>query len=237
MTARIGKGIASLVGLGQEAYQHNKEKKQAAANRETAQSSDRLSDSEVEDDEDDWLADDAQDGMSADQADGSKKSDEKGIEWFKKRHPAPPHLAPPTAKLPAPVIIPQKRPRMRTRGFVSAYAPALDACNVEQTAFLGFIDGFQQEITKQGYFNAVNIAVALSVMTYTLSFAPSATVHFTAHAVHLSIEAGRRLYISKKSNSYIDEMNAYYFKPRGLYAMIVSSICSTNERNAANKPR
>lgn len=41
--------------------------------------------------------------------------------------------------------------------------------------------------------------------------------------VHLSIETGRRLYISKKENSYIDEVNEKYFRPRGLYAMIVSS--------------
>ena len=41
-------------------------------------------------------------------------------------------------------------------------------------------------------------------------------------AVHLSIETGRRLYISKKENSYLDEVNEKYFRPRGLYAMIVS---------------
>jgi hypothetical protein len=111
---------------------------------------------------------------------------------------------------------------MRSRGFVRAYAPALDSCGVDQDAFLDFIEGFHKEINKHGYFNATNIAVALSAMSYTLSVAPSAVVHFSAMAVHISIEASRRLYISKKSNSYIDEIIACYFQPRGLYAMIVS---------------
>ena len=39
--------------------------------------------------------------------------------------------------------------------------------------------------------------------------------------VHLSIEAGRRGYLHKKHNNLLDEMNDHYFKPRGLYAMII----------------
>lgn len=136
--------------------------------------------------------------------------------------PPPRQQLPQTGRLPAPVIIPQKRPDMRSRGFVRAYAPAIDSCGVDQDAFLDFIEGFHKEINKHGYFNATNIAVALSAMSYTLSVAPSAVVHFSAMAVHISIEASRRLYISKKSNSYIDEIIACYFQPRGLYAMIVS---------------
>ena len=112
------------------------------------------------------------------------------------------------------------------------YAPALAACGVDQAAFLDFIDGFHKEITKHGYFNASNIAVALSAMSYTLSVAPSAVVHFSAMAVHISIETGRRLYISKKTNSYIDEINAVYFQPRGLYAMIVSLVPRRNMRES-----
>ena len=213
MAGRIGKGVASLVGLAQEAHAHNKEKKEAAALASTQSDASlpTANDVEVDEDEDDWIADDAQQQLH------SREPEE-----FKKRHPPPKNPIAPMARLPAPVIIPQRRPDMKSRGFVRAYARALAACGVDQNAFLDFIDGFHKEITKHGYFNASNIAVALSAMSYTLSVAPSAVVHFSAMAVHISIETGRRLYISKKTNSYIDEINAAYFQPRGLYAMIVS---------------
>ena len=221
MAGKIGKGIAGIVGLGQEAYHHNKAKKEAASGNETNLSGEPSSSIDIED-EDDWIADDAQQQLRPEEGDEKKESTEQIVEWFKRRHPPPKQPLSRTIRLPAPVIIPQKRPDMRSRGFVRAYAPALDSCGVDQNAFLDFIDGFHKEINKHGYFNATNIAVALSAVSYTLSVAPSAIVHFSAMAVHISIEAGRRLYISKKSNSYIDEMNAYYFQPRGLYAMIVS---------------
>lgn len=40
-------------------------------------------------------------------------------------------------------------------------------------------------------------------------------------AVHLSIEASRRGYLHNKQNKLLDEMNEHYFKPRGLYALII----------------
>ena len=223
MAGRIGKGIAGIVGLGQEAYHHNKEKKAAASAGQTQPSVEqRIDDDNIDDDEDNWLADDVQQQLHPDHTEDEKESTEKIVEWFKHRHPSTQQPVTRTGRLPAPVVIPQRRPEMRSRGFVKAYAPAMDSCGVDQAAFLDFLEGFHKEIKKHGVFNATNIAVALSAMAYTLSVAPSAIVHFTAMAVHISIETGRRLYISKKQNSYIDDMNEYYFQPRGLYAMIVS---------------
>lgn len=230
MAGRIGKGIASVVGLGQEAYQHHKEKKEAASNSELqVPSDDPPAYSDIEDDEDDWVADEAQQQLNPEDEDDKKESTEQIIEWFKKRHPDPAGPISKTGRLPGPVIIPQKRPDMKSRGFVRAYAPALESCGVDKGAFLDFIEGFTKEINKQGYFHASNIAVGLSVTAYTAAVAPSAIVHFTAMAVHISIETGRRLYISKQHNSYIDEMNAHYFQPRGLYAMIVSPFLTCKQ--------
>lgn len=223
MTGRISKSVSGLIGLGQEAIQHHKDKKAATAAQDAAERDPAAtSEDEYDEDEDDWIADDTQDQLHEGQDIKQDESPEGPADWFKKRHPAPDQAITPKGRLPAPVIVPQKRPDMRSRGFVRAYAPALAECNVDQAAFLDFLEGFHKEINKHGYFNATNLAVALSVMSYTLSVAPSAIVHFTALAVHTSIEAGRRLYISKKTNSYIDEINAYYFQPRGLYAMIMT---------------
>lgn len=42
-------------------------------------------------------------------------------------------------KLPCPVIIPQRRPGKRERGFVRAYAPVLNNCGISQDTFLKFL--------------------------------------------------------------------------------------------------
>ncbi|KAK1071126.1 hypothetical protein LTR74_003507 [Friedmanniomyces endolithicus] len=44
--------------------------------------------------------------------------------------------------LPLPVIIPQRRPRNKTRGFVRAYAPVLADSGIDQATFLSFLDNF-----------------------------------------------------------------------------------------------
>lgn len=48
----------------------------------------------------------------------------------------------PSARIPYPVIIPQRRPGNKDRGFVHAYAPVLAECGIGQDAFLGFLDSF-----------------------------------------------------------------------------------------------
>lgn len=222
MTGRISKSISGLIGLGQEAIQHNKDKKEAAAPGAASDLPPAYSDIESDEDEDDWLADDVQAQLENQKSQDDPDSGEKAIDWFKKRHPAPPKSIASKGHLPGPVIIPQKRPDMRTRGFVRAYAPALHDCGVDQATFLDFLDGFHKDVSKHGWFNVTNIAIGLSVTAYTAAMAPSVILHFSAMAVHISIETGRRIYVSKKTNSYLDDMNEYYFQPRGLYAMIVS---------------
>ena len=50
----------------------------------------------------------------------------------------PPSNSQPTGNLPCPVIIPQRRPHKKSRGFVQAYAPVLDKCAINQDAFMHF---------------------------------------------------------------------------------------------------
>ena len=85
-----------------------------------------------------------------------------------------------------------------------------------------FTKAFHRSIHKQGRFNAVNIAVAISVLAETAVVAPSVAVHATAFCIHTSIEAGRRLYISHETNNFLDAMNTNLFRSRGLYALIMS---------------
>jgi hypothetical protein len=47
-------------------------------------------------------------------------------------------------RLPCPVIIPQRRPKDKERGFIRAYAPALLECGIDEATFLNFIDSLNQ---------------------------------------------------------------------------------------------
>lgn len=58
---------------------------------------------------------------------------------FIRQHPSPLFSQRPN-QLPCPVIVPQRRPRDKTRGFVRAYAPVLSECGIDQTTFLQFLE-------------------------------------------------------------------------------------------------
>ena len=63
------------------------------------------------------------------------------VQKFLASHPAPTHAV---GQLPCPVIIPQRRPRTKSRGFVRAYAPVLDDCGIDQDTFLEFLKTFHK---------------------------------------------------------------------------------------------
>jgi hypothetical protein len=50
----------------------------------------------------------------------------------------------PVHRLPCPVIIPQRRPGAKKRGFVRAYAPVLADCGISQDVFIKFISDFHK---------------------------------------------------------------------------------------------
>lgn len=243
----MSKGISSAIGLATEAYAHRQESKQTKA-AATAQdglpppvaahdpssstlgpppysedhsgSSDESSDNE---DEEDWIRDETETQLAPHRADdsaGEQQSLNQIIETFTRQHP-PPSYQQAVGRLPCSVIIPQRRPQNKTRGFVRAYAPVLEECGIDEATFMDFHEGFDRSINQQGWFNAVNIAVAISVVAETAALTPSVIGHVTAIVVHTSVEAGRRLYISHETNKFLDAMNTSLFRPRGLYAMIM----------------
>jgi hypothetical protein len=64
---------------------------------------------------------------------------------FMQKHP-PPSYSPIAGELEMPVILPQRRPKNKERGFVRAYAPMLQTCGIDQQQFLDFLDGFGKAI-------------------------------------------------------------------------------------------
>src|SRR5208282_2395036 len=154
----IVSGLASGIGLASEGIHHYREKKAAKksgmnleetsisrAYDEKPKVAELPGQSKFEEgDEEQWDLDDAQDELIAElPTEHKRERDPKKItENFIGRYPAPQGYAAP--KLPLPVILPQRRPKDRARGFIRAYAPDLATCGIDQDMFLDFLNTFNE---------------------------------------------------------------------------------------------
>jgi hypothetical protein len=75
----------------------------------------------------------------------------------------------------------------------------------------------------------MNIAVWVADKAYIAVAGISLIAKAVSLAIHLSVEGARRGYLHYKQNKYLDEMNEKFFKPRGLYCMIIKHKLSRNE--------
>lgn len=62
------------------------------------------------------------------------------------------------SRLPHAVVIPQRRPSDRARGFIRAYAPDLLRCGIDQVTFLRFVDGLNKSVASNSAVEAVDLA-------------------------------------------------------------------------------
>lgn len=154
----MSSGVAKGIGIAREYYEHRKEQKQTDTSPAESQpviapveaGDDQYGKLDVDDKDDDeeaWVIDDAQDEEPKDVKPTIQeaKNVKQLLEAFQRLHPQP---AQPirTANLPLPVILPQRRPRHRDRGFVRAYSPILQEQGIDQSAFFDFLDGFERAI-------------------------------------------------------------------------------------------
>lgn len=113
---------------------------EASSHHSSSQSSD-------DEDEADWIRDETEAQLKPSDANFSDIGDAMTVDQlvavFNQEHP-PPAYTERAGRLPAPVIIPQRRPETKSRGFVRAYAPALDDCGIDQSTFMDFHDGFDK---------------------------------------------------------------------------------------------
>lgn len=104
--------------------------------------------SAYESDEDEWARDAAQEQLVPTHSTGGQiPTVDQLVDDFTRNQPPPEYKV--IGKLPYPVIIPQKRPEAKTHGFIRAYAPALNECGVDQTAFLEFLDNYSTSIREE----------------------------------------------------------------------------------------
>ncbi|KAJ5648857.1 uncharacterized protein N7484_002580 [Penicillium longicatenatum] len=177
--------------------------------------------------EEQWALDEAQEELRHDPEEQTSSPpqytevDEANLaHQFAYAHPAPPpytvngHL--PQPRLSAPVVLPQRRPKTRDRGFIRAYAPALADCGIDQTMFIEFLNTAEKACRATPWLQAINLA---SIGTIWL---PSVTGIAVSIAIQIATDIAIAVDGRRKTNSFFDQVNKEFFQPRGLYCLIMT---------------
>jgi hypothetical protein len=118
-----------------------------------------------------WALDEAQEELTRTSSNSDVEKEKKSqkdvnqgdlAQRFISDHPAPPPYSlydqSPRRQLSAPVVLPQKRPKDRDRGFIRAYAPTLGDCGIDQDMFLDFLETAEKSCQATPWLNAINLA-------------------------------------------------------------------------------
>ncbi|KAL1966022.1 hypothetical protein VTN77DRAFT_4962 [Rasamsonia byssochlamydoides] len=258
----IVRATSSTIGLAREAYLYNKEKKEARKVADAVsedeedihvqvsdeQARDLISkghavlgtDSEIhpgetgdENIEREWELDEEASDPPHDQ----DKEDRKTAHGVTQLAQEVIQCAParPTRRSPLafPVIIPQRRPRTRVRGFVRAYAPDLDVCGISQESFLLFLQNFDKASEASPWLKAIYTSAAV------VGFIPGSITFAVSIAVQVAAATAIELEGRYNANRYLDQVNKELFMPRGLYAMVMRyrpQMAVPGETKSASKP-
>ncbi|KAL3469187.1 hypothetical protein BJX99DRAFT_81276 [Aspergillus californicus] len=133
-------------------------------------------------------------------------------------------------KLPYPVIIPQRRPGAKKRGFVRAYAPVLADSGISQDVFIKFISDFNKASQASLWLQVVVVAADIT------GWSPSFTVAMTAMAIQIVAETAMQAQIRHRTNSYLDKVNEELFIPRGQYALVMKFKDQPPKQKKAGSP-
>lgn len=118
-------------------------------------------------------------------------------------------------ELPLPVILPQRRPRNKSRGFVRAYSPVLEDVGIDQDTFLKFLKNFHKSSQAHPLFNAVTLAANI------VGFVPEVTAMAVSISLQVVAGIGREIDANRNTNKFLDRINTELFKPAGCYAFIM----------------
>ncbi|KXS93614.1 hypothetical protein AC578_5919 [Pseudocercospora eumusae] len=182
----------------------------------------------TEDDEEIWELDDAftpedsKDGLPSYEESEATKQLEPTIDLVRDvmgtsaaQKPAQSNCSRPQNPLPCPVIIPQRRPRKKSRGFVRAYAPVLQNAGIDQDTFLAFLKNFHRSSQAHPVLPIIQVAAGIA------GFVPGVIAMAVTTGVQIGAKVASETQERYKTNTFLDKMNQELFQPAGLYAMIV----------------
>ncbi|KEZ41708.1 hypothetical protein SAPIO_CDS6889 [Scedosporium apiospermum] len=122
----------------------------------------------------------------------------------------------PSMKLSAPVILRQRRPKTRARGFIRAYAPVLDDVGIDQETFFDFIDTFNEALEPNPWLYSFNLADLAGLAV------PEPLMMLLGIGVGIATDAAIETQSRFKSNKFLVSINADFFLPRGLLCLVVT---------------
>ncbi|KAH6884198.1 hypothetical protein B0T10DRAFT_518246 [Thelonectria olida] len=234
----VVKGIAGGIGLASESISSYKARNKAAPNdgssnaEPTEKREVNLEIAELSSYEEAvWELDDAQTevvssehGQQADTDPRSTQSKHqfKDLKSFLIQYPPPPY--PPSSQLALPVILPQRRPKNRQRGFVQAYAPVLNDCAISQDMFLDLLETFYISSQASPWIAAINLA------GLGLSFVPHVSM-LVGLAIQAGVMVAQDVQNRTRTNSFLDHANAEVFRPRGLFCLVMAFDPTAAEKN------
>lgn len=194
-----------------------------AEDHEDSDSSTASSEYELDTDRAEWALDDAAAELERPppsyeeaSAAGSVSAEEVASDFLQAHQIAPPKPQS-FQPLPCPVILPQRRPKDKTRGFVRAYAPVLGECaGIDQKTFMDFLKEFDRASRASPVFTVINVAAMIA------GSVPSPIAMGVSIAVQVASRTGQEIQSRQRRNTYLDQINESLFKPRGLFCMIMT---------------
>jgi hypothetical protein len=137
--------------------------------------------------ENEWNLDDAQDEIAGEHSQGAVDATPELTFLEKYGRQSDPST---TGELSLPVVIPQRRPKDRSRGFIRAYAPVLQDAGINQPIWLDFLDTLQKSSAADPWLNAINFAsIGTMFMPHVIGFAVSYAIQ---QATNIAIEMQAR---------------------------------------------
>lgn len=127
-------------------------------------------------------------------------------------------------KLPFPVILPQRRPGTKARGFVRAYAPLLQDSGISQDIFLSFLKEFHRAAQASPIFDVIMVATAIA------GFYPDMLIGMALQAIQIAAGIGQEIQERLRTNKFLDQANKELFIPNGLFALIVTYKSGDSEQ-------
>jgi hypothetical protein len=240
------KGVGSGIGLATEAIEDHKQKKATSRgvspNPQAEQSishsaskheevglhdnGDSSSDDEhLDSDKAAWALDDAATGVddlptyseygaSLNEVD-PKPMDHDFARDFMQLHPQSSPLPAPQ-RLPMPVILPQRRPKDKSRGFVRAYAPLLGPSGIDEKTFIDFLNQLDIAAKASPVFDVINVAC------FAVGLVPNPIAMGVTIAVQTVSRSAQEMQTRDRRNTFLDQINADLFMPKALFCMIMT---------------
>jgi hypothetical protein len=229
----ITKGIASGVGAVAEARAERKERKASAVSgtstgelSNTTSRDSKKVDDDSSDSEDEielaWELDEASEQLQPPTYDESVGQDlDSVVQTFlrsqEKGQPLPGYTPQQYKPLSAPVILPQRRPKNKQRGFVRAYPPILEECaGIDQHAFFQFLTAFDKASKASPVYDVINLA------SFAVGLVPNPIAMAVSIAVTTANKTAQEIHSRFTRNRFLDDINEKWLKPKGLYCMIMT---------------